>query len=240
VLLQKKDLALTLCELKFAGDKGTSFKGYASTFNGVDDWGDTIVPGAYARTLKERPQVPMLWAHDRRQVPPGKWLSLTEDSKGLLVEGELTPGNAQSENLAASMRHGALNGMSIGYYVFPDGERMDEKDPSIRKLTAIDLREISIVPMPADDSARIDLSSVKASIEAIGSVSDLEEFLRDEGNFSRSSAKAVISRVKSVLLRDAGGESEQLKALKAELARRDDVIATLQANRLCAEFRLPT
>lgn len=239
---KRKNLALDQCEIKFASSRvasePTRFTGYASMFNGLDSYGDIILPGAYAKTLKERRNpVLLLRGHNPSRII-GKPIKLIEDSKGLLLEGELAPGVQDANEVDALMRHGSISGLSIGYSV-PAGGEVENADGT-RTLKQIDLVEISVVGFPADDAARIDLSSVKEQLDQIESITELEDFLREEGSLSRSAAKAVISRSRAVLLRDAGTESELVTRLKAELSRRDAVIAELQAQKLCAEFRLPT
>lgn len=198
----RKDLALADCEIKFAGDSVGSFEGYASVFGGVDSYGDTIVRGAYADTLKDRrTPVLMLYGHNPGRVI-GKWTALAEDSRGLHVRGELTPGHTDAENTRASLKHGAISGMSIGYYV-PEGGASISEDGKSRTLSKISLVEISVVSMPADDAARIDLSSVKSMLDQCTTFAELEDVLRDAAMFSRSSAKAFLARVKDVALREA-------------------------------------
>src|SRR5687767_5305838 len=127
-MLQKKDLLLDQCGIKFAsGRDALRFSGYASVFNGVDDYGDTVAPGAFARALKERgsKRIKMLFGH-MRNIVIGKWTQLRVDDKGLFVEGELTPNHSDAANVAASMKHGAVDALSIGYYVYPNGEIEDE------------------------------------------------------------------------------------------------------------------
>jgi hypothetical protein len=205
----KKDLALTKCQVKFSQDKPRQFSGYASVFGNVDAYGDTILPGAYKDTLKERDfPVMMFFGHSPGRVL-GKWVDLEEDDVGLKATGELTPGNADSENTLALLKHGALSGLSIGYNVPAGGS--STTDDGRRLLSKIDLVEISVVSLPADTSARVDLTSIKSLLEEAQSLSELEDHLRDVGNFSRSSAKAFLARVRQLALRDAG-VSEEAKA----------------------------
>ena len=49
-----KDIGLEDVQIKFSGDKPVKFEGYASVFNGLDSYGDTILPGAYKETIKNR------------------------------------------------------------------------------------------------------------------------------------------------------------------------------------------
>lgn len=199
-----KALALTDCEVKFSGDKARAFEGYASVFGGVDSYGDTILRGAYSDTLKDRKSAPAMLHGHMRTLVIGKWTHMEEDEKGLRVRGELTPGHTEAENVLASMKHGAINGLSIGFYV-PEGGAKWSEDYSQRTISKIDLREISVVSMPADSDARIDLASIKAAVDECKQLSEIEDYLRDAGNFSRSSAKHLVARIRELTLRDAGG-----------------------------------
>ena len=122
--LNFKSVPLTGVELKF-DEGGRRFKGYASTFNGNDSYGDTILPGAYQKTIAEN-MPKMFWGHDW-DIPIGKWLSAVEDEKGLLVEGEFTPGNAQAEAVMSAMKHGTVDGLSIGFRL-AEGDYESKKD----------------------------------------------------------------------------------------------------------------
>lgn len=194
-----KRLALEGVDLKF-DDEGRKFSGYASVFGGVDAYGDTIEPGAYKETLKarERP-IRMRWNHFGPVI--GKWSILKEDKKGLYVEGELTPGHSVAENVYASMKHGAVDGMSIGYRV-KDYEVRDD----IRHLKQIELVEISVVEEPADLGAKVgEVKHILEMIEHLESVKEIESFLREAGGFSRATATALTARLKALSL----GEQEQ-------------------------------
>lgn len=209
--MHKKDLSLAKCQVKFMEDKPRQFTGYASVFGNVDDYGDTVVPGAYKDTLKDRElPVMMFFGHSPGRVL-GKWIDLEEDEIGLKATGELTPGNTDSENTLALLKHGALSGLSIGYNVPPGGSA--KTDDGRRILSKIDLVEISVVSLPADSSARVDLTSIKSMLDEAQSLSELEDHLRDVGNFSRSSAKAFLACVRKLALRDAG-VSEEAKAIE--------------------------
>lgn len=153
--MEIKHLALSNVELKFDGDKAGTFAGYASKFGGVDSYGDTILPGAYRKTLKKRDRpIRMRWNHFGPVI--GKWLELREDEAGLYVEGELTPGHSVAEDVAASLKHGAVDGLSIGFRPVQTRDLGDGR----RELKEIELVEISVVEEPADLAARI--SNVKS------------------------------------------------------------------------------
>ena len=114
--METKTHQLADCEIKFDGKDGWKFEGYASKFDGIDSYKDTIHKGAYEKTLKarERP-VMMRYEHKSGILPPGKWTHLAEDDTGLIVAGELTRGQSLATDIRASMEHGTLEGLSIGF-----------------------------------------------------------------------------------------------------------------------------
>lgn len=209
-MLVRKSLSLSECDIKMDGDSG-KFAGYASVFGGVDSYGDTIIKGAFETTLKRDGKPKMFYGHQAFDgLPIGKWTVAKEDDHGLYVEGEITPGMSLAGDVRAALKHGTLDGLSIGGYLKSgDFEMLDDGKRLIKKWSR--LIEISVVAFPADSAARVDLSSVKSEIEQIESIQEFERFLRDAGGFSREAAKTILSRAKDLFsLRDAG-EGAQAK-----------------------------
>jgi len=184
--MEIKSLAL---ELK-ADDAGT-VEGYGSVFGGVDAYGDTILPGAFADSIKAR-KPKMLWQH-RMDKPIGVWDDVEEDGKGLRLKGRIAD-TEQGREARQLVKMGALDGLSIGYRTMAD-----EMRGNTRVLKQVELWEVSFVTIPADKSATIN------GIKALATERECEDALRDMG-FSRREAKAFIARgwggVKG--LRDAG------------------------------------
>jgi HK97 family phage prohead protease len=216
----RKQLALNNVSLKFANADTGMFGGYASTFGGVDSYNDTIMAGAYANVIDAvmsgSARMPKMFCnHKSWDVPIGKWVKMYEDDKGLYVEGELTMGNPQAAVVKAAMLHETVDGLSIGYMLKPSDVEYSEIDgQTIRIIKNIsELAEVSVVTFPADDMARVDLTSVKNSLDQIESIKDFEDFLREAGGFSKSLATATASRAKRLFTRS---ESEKL-SLPSEL-----------------------
>lgn len=196
--MEHKTLSLSDCEIKLAADTG-KFEGYASTFNNVDSYGDTILPGAYKDTLSANGLPKMFILHRSYELPIGKWLDASEDSKGLYVKGELTPGLSMANDVGAALKHGTLDGLSIGYALRKSDYQPSDKVEGGRIIKKVSLlSEISPVTFPADSFARIDLSSVKSELEGVETIRDFERFLRDAGGLSKSITEAVIARAKIV------------------------------------------
>jgi hypothetical protein len=220
-MLLRKTLSLTDVDLKVEGETGT-FTGYASVFGGVDSYGDTIVKGAFESTLRNNGKPKMFFNHEWT-MPIGKWTSVKEDDHGLLVKGELTPGLTLSADVRAAMKHGTLDGLSIGGYLKKGDYEDTEGGRVIRKWSS--LMEISPVAFPADSAARVDTSSVKGAeftdaIEEIETIRDFERFLRDAGSFSKGAAVALVARARAVFgVEGDPDDSAEAKAL-ADIHRR--------------------
>ena len=156
-------------------------EGYGATFNGVDSYGDTIAPGAFAESLKRGSPL-MLWQH-RQDTPIGRWTELSEDGRGLFVRGQINLATAAGRDAYAHLREQDINGLSIGYRIPPGGA---ESRNEVRLIKAVDLAEISIVSLPADSRARV--TAVKA--ERPGTLRELQHALQDLG-YSRREAAAI-------------------------------------------------
>lgn len=128
-------------------------EGYASLFGEVDQARDMVMAGAFADTLKRRGlrRIPMLFQHDPAE-PIGVWLELREDFRGLYARGRLIPDVQRGREVLALVRHGAIDGLSIGFRTVKG--RIDPRT-RVRKLDAIDLWEISIVTFPLLTGARV-------------------------------------------------------------------------------------
>jgi HK97 family phage prohead protease len=156
------------------------FSGYASTWT-KDLAGDQVKPGAFADSIRStKGMVPLLYNHDR-----DNWIGLStrlsEDQRGLAIEGEIDRSTSRGGDvfrlLKMSERMNYRVGLSIGFVL-----RDFDYDNGTRMLKSIDLWEVSFTPFPANANAHV--SELK-------SLRRLERFLRDAGNYSRSEAKRI-------------------------------------------------
>lgn len=207
--MERKLLAFDAAEIKFSGNKTGVFEGYASVFGGVDSYGDTIVRGAFAKAIQSKAPK-MFFNHKVWELPIGKWMHVSEDDKGLKVSGEFTPGNARAAEVESAVKHGTVDGLSIGFRMGPEDYDMTEKGRIIKNVS--ELVEVSIVTFPADSAARVDMDSVKSALEGVESLADMERFLRDAGGFSKSVATALVSKARSIARSDSGAEEAAKQA----------------------------
>lgn len=149
-MLERKTLDFTL-NLKSISEEGR-FAGYASVFDLVDNQRDVILPGAFADTIRERvPDIKMLWQHSQ-QDPIGYFTAMFEDACGLYVEGQLLLDVQRAREALALLKSGVLRGLSIGYS--PVRYAIDP-DTGIRRISAVELWEVSLVTFPANAAANV-------------------------------------------------------------------------------------
>src|SRR5258707_10175570 len=137
--------------------------GYGSVFGNVDSHGDTVAPGAFAKTIADAKsgagQWPaMLLQHGdetaRGKMPIGIWTDMSEDQRGLKLTGKLALRTKRGSDAYALLKmhpRPALDGLSIGYRA-KDYELHRGSGPNgaKRTLKAVDLVECSLVTFPAD------------------------------------------------------------------------------------------
>ena len=167
------------------------FSGYCNVFDVEDSNGDVVRKGAFVDSLNDwqakGKMPPFLWQHDKATVL-GVWTKLFEDEKGLYGEGQLLINDvAKAKEAHALLKHGAIDGLSIGYYV---KEYSIDNEKHVYNLLKLDLREISIVTFPANIDSRIDAVKSHLAKGELPSLSDFEKFLREAG-FSKSQATAI-------------------------------------------------
>lgn len=197
------------CEFKQDDEEPGVFSGHASVFGQTDSVGDIVVRGAFKRSLavhKESGRMPaLLWQHDARE-PIGIWEEMKEDRRGLFARGRLFIDDIPKARQAhALLKGGGLSGLSIGFQVV---EAEDGKN-GLRKLSDLNLWEVSLVTFPALNSARVE--DVKEFIiEEIKTKRDLESVLRDAG-FSKSQAAFITAGWTPPARRDTEGGHDGLK-----------------------------
>lgn len=195
-----------------------TFEGYASVFGVVDLGSDVVIRGAFAKSLGSGRRVKMLWQHDTRDVI-GVWEEIREDERGLFVRGRLIGEVQKGREALALMRAGAIDGMSIGFRNI----HSEYTDDGLRKLTEIELHEISVVTFPMLPDATVN------SVKSIKTERDFEKFLRDAG-FSKSEAVAIASRGYKAAMtgeRDAGSDDRRDAEAEKRSVDMNDLSAVL-------------
>jgi HK97 family phage prohead protease len=169
-----------------AKDKG-HFSGYAAIFGNVDQGRDVILEGAFKEFVRTRDGKVLVLNQHRSSELLGK-VDVSQDSKGLHVEGDLVLEDPLAQRVHAHMKAGTLDGMSIGYDVLEGGS--EYRQDGVRLLSGLKLWEVSVVTFGMNELARIEAVKNSGNIK---SIREFEDFLRDVGGYSVSQARAIAS-----------------------------------------------
>jgi len=201
-----------------AVDQTGLFEGYASVFNRQDLGRDVVLPGAFRRSLKARGPtgVRMLFQHDPNE-PIGVWEEIHEDARGLYVRGRIMVEVAKGREVLALMRAGALDGLSIG---FRAEQGVRSKRTGVRRLSQVDLWEISVVTFPMMPDARISKVKSVPGKREVPTPREFERWLTQDAGFTRSQARAVMRDGLKGLdpMRDAGASHTVRQVLSQQIA----------------------
>lgn len=140
-----------------ANDTG-EISGYFSTYDRIpDSYGDVIAPGAFAETIQKRKEsghpFPLCWDHDLNQIIGSVDPDNIEDTdKGPLMTASFfnTPLAQEKREVVKS---GVVYQFSFAYDILDAGPVELEDGTKANELRKLDLFEISIVPIPANQNA---------------------------------------------------------------------------------------
>ncbi len=158
-LIQKRIQRRVLSDITFAAGKDLADRQIRviAASGKTDRTGDVVaIEGITLKNYKKNPIV--LWAHDHSGLPVAKCVSMdTADGQLVMVfEFATSEEYAFADTVYKLIKGGYLKGVSIGAQVLAAEWLKDSQDNIIgRKYTALDLLEVSVVPIPADSKALI-------------------------------------------------------------------------------------
>jgi HK97 family phage prohead protease len=152
--LETKEFAFVLTKMD---EEAGTFTGYASIWDVVDSYGDSVAKGAFRKTLRDNESFPMLWSHNT-DTPIGI-ITGKEDKTGLAVEGKLNLEVQRAVEIRSLMKQRAIKGLSIGYQTLKEDA---DREAGTRILKEIKLWEISPCVFQACPNALIE--DVKSEI----------------------------------------------------------------------------
>ena len=143
--------------IKSSDDAGT-ISGYFSTYDRIpDSYGDIIAPGAFTETIQKRKEsghpFPLCWNHDLNQIVGAVDPDNIEDTeKGPLMTASFfdTPLAQEKREIVKS---GVVYQFSFAYDILEAGPTELEDGTKAYELRKLDLYEVSIVPIPANQNA---------------------------------------------------------------------------------------
>lgn len=175
-----------------AADDFGKISGYFSTYDEVaDSYGDIVAPGAFTDTIKAREATghpfPLCFNHNMDAVI-GTVDSIEDTEKGPLITASFfnTP---KAQEVREMVKSGAVFQFSFQYDV-REAQRPTEAQKAkgiVQVLTKIDLYEVSVVVVPANQNAVVtdikagrrnskkDADAIRQAITLLQSVLDAEE-----------------------------------------------------------------
>jgi HK97 family phage prohead protease len=149
--------------IKSADSEAGTISGYFSTYDRIaDSYGDVVSPGAFTETIKAREEsghpFPLCYNHDLNQII-GKVDSIEDTDKGPLMTASFfdTPLAQEKREL---VKQGVIYQFSFCYDVLEAGITTLEDGSKAQELRKLDLFEVSLVPIPANQRAV--LTDIKA------------------------------------------------------------------------------
>ena len=224
-------------------EDGGIVKGYASTFDrDPDAYGDVVAPGAFAKSLErwkalnaEGKFIPLLWGHDTEDPKSniGRVVDAVEDERGLLITAEFDADNEKAQYVRKLVQEGRVYQFSFAFEIREQGTVELEDGRKANELRDLELFEVSLVQIPANQHATVE--EVKATEPEIksgrrNSAKDADELRKI------ASAAAEIQEVVNGLLaddetptEDGEEESEAAKAAEGDTSQAEFVDAYKQA-----------
>ena len=139
-------------------DESGTISGYFSTYDRIpDSYGDVVAPGAFTDTIKARKEsghpFPLCWNHDLDQII-GRVDEIEDTEKGPhMVASFFDTPLAQEKR--AIVQSGVVYQFSFAYEVEKSAEVKLEDGTKANELQKLNLYEVSVVPIPANQNATV-------------------------------------------------------------------------------------
>jgi HK97 family phage prohead protease len=205
----KRSIPIGRLELRETDETDNEYvlSGYASTFQEYDmyggpanyGWIERIDPGAFDKTLREKPDLHLLLNHDGAPLARTKsgTLSLSVDNHGLKVEARLDKRDPEAQSLAVKMQRGDLDEMSFAFRVkaqeWRAADGFEDDDQSYRTITEVSLHkgDVSVVNWGANPTTSAGIRSASDALRYLADCdeSELVEARADDGIAKRAFEK---------------------------------------------------
>lgn len=230
------ELELRSFELRLGGtDNEPVLTGYAARFNENSTglpFTERVRPGAFKRSLDAGQDILALVDHDRGKVigrVSNGTLVLREDPQGLLVEIKPNTQTTFGRDIVESVKRRDITSMSIGFVCRRDEWLPDKTGVDlVREIAEADLREVSIVSLPAYTGTTINKRSVQT-------MNQKERELRQKLAEAKEKQAALLEKTELTdeergqqleLAKEIRGLENQLAAFKPEPPKAPAVVVT--------------
>lgn len=213
--------------------------GYASTFDEYEmyggpasyGWIERIDPGAFDKTLREKPDLHLLINHAGMPLARTKsgTLALSVDERGLKVEARLDKRDPEVQALAVKMERGDMDEMSFAFRVKAQEWRaapgFEDDNQSYRTITEISLHkgDVSVVNWGANSTTSAEILSASDLLRAFVDCDDAEIRSDDIDLIKR----AMLKLAKVVDEPEGIEAKEEIEDSPAEASRMDELLRTI-------------
>jgi len=201
------------------------FTGYASVFGNKDSYGDVVVKGAFAESLKSYGEngagIPCYWSHQMSDpmMNIGQTVKAVEDDHGLFVEVKLDLDNPNAAYTHKLIKEGRVNQMSFAFdvedYAFVESEEHGE----YLELRKMKIHEVSVVQVGANQAT--ELLDVKDRLTRLKAGRALSTKNEDQLRQAQSLIEDVLS---SLDQSDAKSDDPQVSDVESDTPEQPDVV----------------
>lgn len=227
-------------------EDGGIVKGYASTFDrDPDAYGDVVKRGAFAKSLErwkalnaEGKFIPLLWGHDTEDPKSniGRVVDAIEDERGLLVTAEFDADNEKAQYVRKLVQEGRVYQFSFAFEIREQGTVELEDGRKANELRDLELFEVSLVQIPANQHATVEEVKSDGVIELKPRIEGLTDEQREE--FTKAIAEATHNGLEIGLKagrRNSAKDADELRKIASAAAEIQEVV-----NGLLADDETPT
>lgn len=139
-------------------DDAIQIAGMGAVFNSwypVYGFKERVAPGAFAKTLRENPDIRGMFNHDPNFLlgrTKSGTMTVEETDKGLAYDIQADPDDPQAQSVARKIARGDVDGSSMAFFVHKEEWKEDHGKPIERTITEVELIETGPVTMPASPS----------------------------------------------------------------------------------------
>lgn len=227
--------------------------GYASTFDRTpDSYGDIVAPGAFTESLarwaslnEQGKFIPLLYGHNALDPDYniGRVVSAEEDERGLLITAEFDLSNPKAVYVRKLVQEGRVYQFSFAYDVLKAGEVELEGGGKAYELQKLEIFEISLVQIPANQNATVeDVKSAskagrrnsKADEDTLKGAVEKMQNLQEQLSAGIAEVTEILNGIIAVEdnAEDADGKSDDDASTKAGAEDQEDKAKALEALKL--------
>ena len=245
--IRRGHIALDVSECKAVGSAAGKgwIQGYASVFNNVDQQGDVIRPGAFAKTINERVASGkvklmvqhMSHAHAATDVI-GTIAEAREDEKGLWIHADLAS-TKNAQEVRKLINEGHVTGLSVGFWALDCDQIALKNGQQVIEIKEAKLAEVTVTAFPANEEATI--LSVKTADTVTSELDDIEGIEDDEARTEavcRLKAKMFGEGVDVASVERIAKRLQELETPKPKVTLTDDDLRTVRKRTASAKARL--